>query len=49
MPVDIAVCKVTLEDIWREIELPLTASLKDLHNAIQAAFGWLAPRYSPRG
>lgn len=26
--------------IWRQVEVPLTATLKALHDVIQAAFGW---------
>ena len=37
--------KVTLEDIappiWRQLLLPPTLSLAELHHVIQAAFGWL--------
>jgi hypothetical protein len=37
--------KVTLEDIappiWRQLLLPPTLNLAELHHVIQAAFGWL--------
>ena len=26
--------------VWRRIEMPLAATLKTLHDTIQAAFGW---------
>jgi hypothetical protein len=41
---DAARLRITLADIdpapWREIEVPLSMSLKSLHDAIQAAFLW---------
>ncbi|AXE62822.1 hypothetical protein BBF93_00325 [Hyphomonas sp. CACIAM 19H1] len=42
--IDAARLRITLHDIdpapWREIEVPLSMSLKNLHDAIQAAFLW---------
>jgi hypothetical protein len=41
---EIARCRVRLQDaspaVWREVELPLSATLGDLHCAIQAAMCW---------
>lgn len=43
-PDQIARLRITLEGIepaiWRQVEVPLTATLKALHDVIQAAFGW---------
>ncbi|WP_245517709.1 plasmid pRiA4b ORF-3 family protein [Methylorubrum sp. Q1] len=40
----IARLRITLEGIepaiWRQVEVPLNATLKALHDVIQAAFGW---------
>jgi hypothetical protein len=40
----IARLKISLEEIepviWRQVELPVTSSLKAVHDVIQAAFGW---------
>lgn len=40
----IARLRITLEGIepaiWRQVEVPLTATLKALHDVTQAAFGW---------
>lgn len=40
----IARLRISLEGIepaiWRQVEVPLTATLKALHDVIQAAFGW---------
>ena len=40
----IARLRISLDDIepviWRRVEVPLTATLKALHDVIQAAFGW---------
>ncbi len=42
--IDAARLRISLADIdpspWREIEVPLSMSLKNLHDAIQAAFLW---------
>lgn len=43
-PEQIARLRISLEDIvpaiFRQVEVPLTATLKALHDVIQAAFGW---------
>lgn len=43
-PEQIARLRISLEGIepviWRQVEVPLTATLKALHDLIQAAFGW---------
>lgn len=40
----IARLRISLESIepaiWRQVEVPLNATLKALHDVIQVAFGW---------